>query len=192
MAEEQVMTIRTERTPNPNSLKYHVGVLLIPGGSANFPTQESAAERSPLAARLFQVDGLTSIFIGADFFTVTREDGFTWEELNQGIAPVLEEFFDSGDPVLVGKKPVDMPLLEDSDTDPALIEKIQQLLDEKVRPAVAQDGGDIVYRGFKEGVVYLEMHGACAGCPSSTVTLKEGVESMLKHFCEEVEEVRAI
>ncbi|MCP5404724.1 MAG: NifU family protein [Pseudomonadaceae bacterium] len=187
------MTIRTEATPNPNSLKYNVGRLLIAGGSANFPTAESAATRSPLARRVFGVEGVEGVFIGSDFFTVTRREGVTWGDINAQLAPALEAFFDAGEPVLVGKAPADAPLIGDTDADPATVEKIKQLLDEKVRPAVMQDGGDIVYRGFEKGVVYLEMHGACSNCPSSTATLKVGIETMLrKELPDVVQEVMAV
>jgi len=190
---EDVLTIRTERTPNPNSLKYQVGKLLIPGGSANFPTAESAAARSPLARRIFAVPGVVGVFIGADFFTVTRQEGVAWGEINAHLAPALEAFFEAGEPVLQGKAPAESPLLGDVGADPALVAKIQQLLEEKVRPAVAQDGGDILYRGFENGTVFLEMHGACSSCPSSTATLKAGVETMLRHHLPDVvREVQAV
>lgn len=189
---DDVLTVRTEATPNPNSLKYHLGRLLIPGGSANFPTLESATERSPLAVRLFDVPGVNAVFIGADFFTISREEGVSWQEINEGVAPALEAFFEAGEQVLTGKEAVAPPMMEDDTADPELLANIQSLLDEKIRPAVAQDGGDIIYRGFKEGVVYLEMYGACAGCPSSTATLKDGIESMLRHHLDAVKEVRAV
>lgn len=186
------LTIRTERTPNPQSLKYNVGRLLIPGGSANFPTPESAETRSPLARRLFRAKGVVGVFIGSDFFTITRQEGLAWEEINASLIPVLEDFFGSGDAVLQGTKPADAPLIGESSADPALVAKIQELLDEKVRPAVAADGGDIVFRGFENGIVYLEMHGACSSCPSSTATLKVGVETMLRQHLSEVQAVEAV
>lgn len=190
---DDVLTIRTEATPNPNSLKYNVGRLLIPGGSANFPTAESAASRSPLARRMFALDGVEGVFIGSDFFTVTRREGVTWGDINALLAPALEAFFDAGEPVLTGKAPADAPMLGDVGADPALVERIKQLLDEKVRPAVMQDGGDIVYRGYENGVVFLEMHGACSNCPSSTATLKVGIETMLRQeLPEAVREVQAV
>ncbi len=189
---EDILTIKTEQTPNPNSLKYRVGKLLIPGGSANFPTEDTAKNRSPLAKRLFEVPGVAGIFIGSDFFTVTREEGVSWQEINEELAPSLEAFFESGDSVLTSVEKVSQPLVGDTDASPELVAKIQELLEEKVRPQVAQDGGDIIYRGFEKGVVYLEMHGACAGCPSATVTLKQGIESMLKHYIPEITEVRAV
>lgn len=190
---DDVLTIRTETTPNPNSLKYNVGRLLIPGGSANFPTAESAAGRSPLARRMFAVEGVEGVFVGSDFFTITRREGVTWGDINAALAPALEAFFDAGEPVLVGKAPADAPMLGDVGANPALVERIKQLLEEKVRPAVMQDGGDIVYRGYENGVVFLEMHGACSNCPSSTATLKVGIETMLRNeLPEAVREVQAI
>ena len=188
---ENVMTIRTERTPNPNSLKYNVGKVLIPGGNANFPSAESSS-RSPLASRLFEVSGVVSVFIGSDFITVTKAEEMSWGDVNEGLAPALEAFFDSGEPVLQGVEVAEDQEIGADTNDPEFVAKIKQLLDEKVRPAVAQDGGDIVYRGFENGVVYLEMKGACSGCPSSTFTLKNGVENMLKHYVPEIQEVRAI
>lgn len=190
--EEQVLTVRTERTPNPNSLKYHLGKTLIPGGSANFPTAE-AATRSPLATRLFAVQKVAAIFIGSDFITITKQDEADWADINAGIAPALEDFFESGDAVLTGQAPKERQEIGAETSDPKLVAKIKELLEEKVRPAVAQDGGDIIYRGFENGVVYLEMYGACSGCPSSSITLKNGIESMLKHYLpEDVKEVQAL
>ncbi|PZP38607.1 MAG: NifU family protein [Pseudomonas fluorescens] len=187
------MTIRTERTPNPNSLKYKVGKMLIPGGSANFPTAESAAARSPLARRIFSVPGVLGVFIGSDFFTVTREEGIAWGDINTELAPALESFFESGEPVLQGKAPAEKPMIGDVGTSPEIVAKIQELLDEKVRPSVMQDGGDIIYRGFENGTVFLEMHGACSSCPSSTATLKVGVETMLRQELPDiVQQVEAI
>lgn len=190
---EDILTIRTERTPNPNSLKYQVGKLLIPGGSANFPTAQSAQERSPLARRIFTVPGVLGVFIGSDFFTVTREEGIAWGDINTHLAPTLEAFFESGESVLQGKAPADKPMVGDTSTNPELVAEIQHLLDEKIRPAVAQDGGDIIYRGFENGTVFLEMHGSCSGCPSSTATLKVGIETMLRQYLPDVvRDVQAI
>lgn len=188
---EAVMTVRTERTPNPNSLKYNLGKTLIPGGSANFPTAESAG-RSPLASRLFGVEGVVGVFIGPDFITITKQEELAWGDINGGVAPALEAFFDSGEPVLKGVKVAEDKEIGAETADPEMVSKIKQLLDEKVRPAVAQDGGDITYRGFENGIVYLEMQGSCSGCPSSSATLKLGIENMLKQALPEVEEVRAI
>lgn len=188
---EQVLTVRTERTPNPNSLKYNLGRVLLPGSSANFPTAESA-QRSPLAQRLFAVAGICGVFVGPEFITLTKADDVEWNTVNMGVAPALEAFFESGEPVLQGKAPVADKEIGAETADPAVVEQIKQLLDEKIRPAVAQDGGDITYRGFENGIVYLEMQGACSGCPSSTATLKMGIESMLRQHIPEIEEVRAI
>lgn len=189
---ENVMTVRTERTPNPNSLKYNLGVTLLPGSSANFPSAESA-ERSPLAKRLFQVAGVVGVFIGPDFITVTKEADIAWNDINIGVAPALETFFETGEPVLQGTKPADYKEIGADTADPGLVEQIKALLDERVRPAVAQDGGDIIYRGYEAGVVYLEMIGACSGCPSSTATLKGGVERMLMEALPgDIKEVKAI
>ena len=190
---DDILTIRTERTPNPNSLKYKVGKMLIPGGSANFPTKQSAETRSPLARRMFDLEGILGVFIGSDFFTITREEGIAWGDINARLAPALEAFFESGEPVLQGKAPAERPVIGDVGVSPQVVEKIQQLLEDKVRPAVMQDGGDIIYRGFQNGTVYLEMHGACSGCPSSTATLKMGIETMLReHLPDIVHQVEAI
>lgn len=191
--QEDILTIRTERTPNPNSLKYIVGKVLIPGGSANFPTAESARERSPLANRIFTITGVTGVFIGPDFFTVTRQEGTSWADINTHLAPALEQFFESGDAVLTARPEAPRPPVGDAGTDPSLVADIERLLDEKIRPAVSQDGGDIIYRGYEKGIVFLEMHGSCSGCPSSTATLKAGIETMLRHHLPDaVTEVQAI
>jgi Fe-S cluster biogenesis protein NfuA len=190
---DDVLNIRTERTPNPNSLKYIVGRLLLPGGSANFPTAASAQARSPMARRIFLVPGVAGVFIGSDFFTLTRTEGTLWPTINEALVPLLEDFFASGDPVLSTRDTAQAPMLGDVAVDPTLASRIQELLDEKIRPAVAQDGGDLVYRGYENGVVYLELHGACSSCPSSSATLKAGVESMLRlHLPEHVREVQAV
>lgn len=190
---DDTLNIYTEKTPNPNSLKYKVGRLLVPGGSANFPNPASAYVRSPLAKRIFDVPGVVGVFLGSDFFTITRQEGIAWGTINEALAPALEAFFASGEPVLQGPAPVDRPMLGDTSADPALLEKIKTLLEDKVRPAVAQDGGDIVFRGYENGIVYLEMFGACSSCPSSTATLKIGVETMLRNeLPEHVTEVQAV
>tara|TARA_R110000868_G_C10967898_1_gene769302 strand:+ start:2626 stop:3201 length:576 start_codon:yes stop_codon:yes gene_type:complete len=189
---EAVMTIRTERTPNPNSLKYNLGRVLIPGGSANFPTVESCETRSPLAKRLFVVKGVSGVYIGSDFVTITKDEDANWQDINAELAPALEEFFESGDSALTGSAPAEEQEIGAETADPELVARIKQLIEEKVRPAVAQDGGDICYRGFENGIVYLEMKGACSGCPSSSITLKQGVEGMLTHYCPEVTGVEAL
>ncbi len=165
--------------------------MLIPGGSANYPNKTAAAH-SPLAARLFEVEGVTGIFIGADFFTVTKAEEVDWNAVNEGVAPALEAFFASGEPVLKGKAKKEAPMIGEGDADPETVQRIRDLIEEKVRPAVAQDGGDITFRGFDKGIVYLEMQGACSGCPSSSLTLKSGVESMLKYYVPEVQAVEQV
>lgn len=193
MMTEEILTIRTERTPNPDSLKYNVGgKILLASGSANFPTKESA-ERSPLAKRLFMVQGIVGVFIGTNFITLTKDESKTWPQINEFLAPKLEEFFDSDEPVLEGAAPVAEKEIGADTANPELVQKIKDLINEKIRPAVAQDGGDITYRGYEEGVVFVSLQGACSGCPSSTVTLKDGIERMLIHYlAEDVKEVRAI
>ena len=190
---ETVITIRTERTPNPNSLKYNVGKVLIPGGSANFPTKDSAT-RSPLAKRMYSVDGVTGVFIGSDFITITKAEEVEWSAINAGLGPQLEEFFEGAEPVLEATHhSTHIKEIGSETADPELVKNIKQVLDEKVRPAVMQDGGDITYRGIENGIVYLEMQGSCSGCPSSSATLKSGIENMLKHyFPNDIQEVRAI
>jgi Fe-S cluster biogenesis protein NfuA len=190
---DDILTIRTEKTPNPNSLKYNVGRILVPGGSANFPTASSAELRSPLAKRMFAVPGVTGVFLGSDFFTISRQEGIAWATINDELAPALEAFFESGEPVLTGRDMSEKHTIGNPDENPELTAKIQKLLEENVRPAVMQDGGDIIFRGYEKGVVYLEMYGACSSCPSSTATLKVGVETMLREALPgDVLEVQAI
>jgi Fe-S cluster biogenesis protein NfuA len=179
-APDEVLNIQVKDTPNPNSLKYILGITLVPGGSANFPTAASAVGRSPLAARIFEIPGIVGVFIGPDFFTITREEGRSWSDFTTPLENALQAFFEAGEPVLMARSDAKAPPLESNTADPALAAKIEELLERKVRPTVAQDGGDIVYRGFAGGVVYLELHGACSSCPSSTATLKIGVETMLR------------
>ncbi len=183
------MFIQTESTPNPATLKFLPGRTVLDAGSADFTTAEAAAN-APLARRIFEVDGVTGVFFGTDFVTVTKADAVAWEHIKPAILGAIVEHFQSGEPavsgpVAGGHRPVDAENAE-------LIGQIQELLDTRVRPAVAQDGGDIIFHGFDRGVVYLHLQGACAGCPSSTLTLKMGIENLLKHFLPEVIEVRAI
>ena len=179
------MFIQTEATPNPATLKFLPGQTVLGAGSADFPTEESAAP-SPLAKRLFMVEGVEGVFLGPDFITVTKDDQ-DWAHLKPAILGVIMEHFTSGRPVMetearAGHVEVDGP-------DKEIVGQITELLDTRVRPAVAQDGGDITFHGFDEGVVYLHMRGACAGCPSSTMTLKSGIENLLKHYVPEVTRV---
>ncbi|MCP4330470.1 MAG: NifU family protein [Alphaproteobacteria bacterium] len=181
------MFIQTEATPNPATLKFLPGRAVLENATADFPDVDSAA-RSPLAERLFEVTGVTGVFLGADFITVTKQHDSDWQLLKPAILGVIMEHFTAGRPTLLdAAEAVDEAL----DDDPVIVQ-IKDLLDTRVRPAVAMDGGDIVFDRFENGVVYLYMQGACAGCPSSTATLKMGIENMLRHYIPEVMEVRPV
>ncbi|HVO15577.1 MAG TPA: NifU family protein [Alphaproteobacteria bacterium] len=181
------MFIQTEPTPNPATLKFLPGQVVMAQGTADF-TDPSEAERSPLAQALFRVDGVRGVFLGTDFITVTRDAGIEWQVLKPAILGVIMEHLTSGRAIIL-----DTPAAAgaDEDDDP-VVAQIKELIETRVRPAVAQDGGDIIFHGFEKGVVYLHMQGSCSGCPSSTATLKMGIENMLKHYVPEVVEVRPI
>lgn len=185
------MFIETEATPNPATLKFLPGRDVMGGaGTADF-AEAGAADRSPLAGRLFALDGVARVFLGADFVTVTKADATDWQHLRPQVLGAILEHALSGQPVLEGGGPED----EAEDVDPAdaeVVAQIKDLLDTRVRPAVAGDGGDIVFRGFRDGVVRLKMQGACSGCPSSRATLKHGVETMLRHYVPEVVAVEQV
>lgn len=183
------MFIQTEQTPNPATLKFLPGRAVMPVGTADFP-EAAAAARSPLARRLFEVDGVAGVFLGADFVTVTKAPDKEWYLLKPGILGAIMEHFTSGDPVVVDEGAASQAATGEDDDE--VVAQIKELLDTRVRPAVAQDGGDIIFHGFENGVVYLHMQGACSGCPSSTATLKAGIENMLRHYIPEVVEVRAV
>ena len=185
---EKYMFIQTEHTPNPATMKFLPGVEVMQVGTANFPTVEEA-QSSPLASALFRTEGVIGVFLGSDFVTVTKSEDPNWEILKPLILGAIMEHFQSGRPVIETNE-VDDPICEQDENE--LVVQIRELIDTRVRPAVAQDGGDIVYKGFENGVVYLHMQGACAGCPSSTATLKHGIENMLRYYVPEVQEVRAI
>ena len=181
------MFIQTEATPNPATMKFIPGVTVMTSGTANFP-DAAAAKRSPLAERLFSVDGVTGVFLGSDFVTVTKGT-VEWHHLKPAILGVIMEHFTAGKAVILDESAaVDTADGQDSD----VVVTIKELIETRVRPAVAQDGGDILFHGFEDGVVYLHMQGSCQGCPSSTATLRHGIESMLKHYVPEVVEVRAV
>ena len=182
------MFIQTEQTPNPATLKFLPGREVMASGTADFPTPE-AASRSPLAERLFQIDGVTGVFLGSDFVTVTKEPGREWQLLKPAILGALMEHLTSGLPIVHAVASGDGAGAE---PESEVVAQIRELLDTRVRPAVAQDGGDIIFHGFEKGVVYLHMQGSCSGCPSSTATLKAGIENMLRHYLPEVVEVRAV
>lgn len=186
------MFIQTESTPNPATLKFLPGKVVLENGTAEFKDAE-AAQASPLAARLFAISGVSSVFFGYDFITVTKEDA-EWPHLKPAILGSIMEHFMSGAPIMGGKASVDADqdgeFFEEGDE--TIVATIKELLETRVRPAVAQDGGDITFRGFRDGKVFLNMKGACAGCPSSTATLKHGVQNLLRHFIPEVQEVEAV
>lgn len=185
------MFIQTEETPNPATLKFIPGQTVLAAGTLDFRA-ETEAQSSPLATRLFQIDGVTGVFFGSDFITVTKDDA-EWQHLKPAILGVIMEHYISGQPLVVG----DGEGLQDDEeffdeADAEVVDTIKELIETRVRPAVAQDGGDITFYGFREGVVFLQMRGACAGCPSSTATLKHGIENLLRHFVPEVVEVRPV
>ncbi|MBL4690893.1 MAG: NifU family protein [Rhodospirillales bacterium] len=182
------MFIQTERTPNPATLKFLPGVPVMASGTANFAAAAEAGN-SPLATGLFGVEGISGVFLGGDFITVTKVDDKDWDIMKPQILGAIMEHFQSGNAVIEddgSAAPAETGTLDGVEL------QIKELIDTRVRPAVAQDGGDIVYKGFEDGIVYLHMQGACAGCPSSTATLKNGIENMLRHYIPEVTEVRAI
>ena len=186
------MFIQTESTPNPATLKFLPGQSVLETGTADFPAAV-AADTSPLAARVFAVDGVSGVFLGTDFITVTKTDGIEWDHIKPAILGAIMEHFQSGQPVMAAGAEAASGHTESEDgPDSAIIDQIKSLLDTRVRPAVAQDGGDITFHGFDRGVVYLHMQGACAGCPSSTLTLKMGIENLLRHYIPEVTEVRPV
>ncbi len=183
------MFIQTEPTPNPATMKFLPGRTIMTEGTAHFASAEAAEARSPLASRLFTVDGVTGVFLGADFISITKEDGLEWHVLKPSVLGALMEHLSAGQPIL---HPLEDGAPVEDEPDDEVVAQIKELLDTRVRPAVAMDGGDIVFHGFENGVVYLHMQGACSGCPSSTATLKMGVENLLKHYVPEVARVEPI
>jgi len=184
------MFIQTESTPNPATLKFLPGRAVLGEGAADFPNPQAAAA-SPLAARLFGIEGVEGVFLGSDFITITKSQA-EWHHLKPMILGAIMEHFTSGRPVMLDAGAPAGGHSSAEDGDEEIVAQIIELLDTRVRPAVAQDGGDIVFRGYEEGVVFLHLQGSCAGCPSSTQTLKNGIENMLKHYIPEIEEVRQV
>jgi len=184
------MFIQTERTPNPATLKFMPGVPVMETSTANF-IAAAEATNSPLASGLFAIEGVTGVFLGSDFITATKSDDKDWEIMKPLILGAIMEHFQSGKAAIEGDVPDSAGASGDGPTGGIELQ-IKELIDTRVRPAVAQDGGDIVFKGFEDGVVFLHMQGACAGCPSSTATLKNGIENMLRHYIPEVMEVRAV
>ncbi len=185
------MFIQTEETPNPAALKFLPGRAVLDTGVADFITRD-AAQRSPLARLLFEIDGVAGVFLGSDFVTVTKTGDKSWQVLKPMVLGAVMDHFTSGAPVMEGEAEDDSDEFSDEGADADVISQIKELIDTRVRPAVAQDGGDIIYKGFKNGTVYLNLRGSCAGCPSSTATLKMGIENMLRHYVPEVLQVEAI
>jgi Fe-S cluster biogenesis protein NfuA len=182
------MFIQTEATPNPLTLKFVPGVDVLGSGTAFF-TSSAEAKQSPLALELFANEGVTAIFLGSDFITVTRSPDFSWDVLKPMLLTAMMDHFVAGKSVMLAQDAVAADAYaNDSD----IVKQIRELIDTRVRPAVAQDGGDIIFRGFEDGIVQLELHGSCSGCPSSTITLKNGIETMLKHYVPEVIAVEAV
>ena len=183
------MFIQTEETPNPATLKFLPGREVMDAGTADFPNREASA-RSPMASRLFEIDDVAAVFLGTDFVTVTKAPDVDWQVLKPAVLGAIMEHFTSGEPV-IHEAAGPAHASGDGDND-EIVSQIVELLDTRVRPAVAMDGGDIVFHRFEEGVVYLHMQGSCSGCPSSTVTLKMGIENLLRHYVPEVQEVQAV
>ncbi|HKG75274.1 MAG TPA: NifU family protein [Aestuariivirgaceae bacterium] len=184
------MFIQTEATPNPATLKFLPGQPVAKGAPREFRSADEAGQ-SPLARRLFGIGGVSGVFLGGDFVTVTKSTG-DWQHLKPAILGVIMEHYLSGEPIILDGEPA-LPGAEEFDQgDEDIVSTIKELLDTRVRPAVAQDGGDITFFGYKDGVVFLNMKGSCSGCPSSTATLKHGIENLLRHFIPEVKEVRPV
>ena len=182
------MFIQTEDTPHPETLKFIPGDIILKTGTADYPSKGVASD-SPLASRLFEIDGVSRVFLATDFISVTKDPEIDWNNLKPSILTGIMEHYSSGLPAIneTENKETESNNNEDSET----IKQIKDLLETRVRPAVAMDGGDITFCSFESGVVTLQMKGACAGCPSSTATLKMGIENMLRHYIPEVTEVKA-
>ncbi len=186
------MFIQTETTPNPQTLKFIPGVEVMPEGTIDFGDTETA-QKSPLAEALFAIKHVTRCFFGADFITVSKTPEADWNLMKPAILTTIMEHFVAGRPMLYEAKDKKITASNTvTEEDAAIVKEIKELLDSRVRPAVAMDGGDIIYRGFENGIVQLELHGSCSGCPSSTATLKQGIENMLRHYIPEVQGVEAV
>ena len=184
------MFIQVESTPNPLTLKFLPGRTVTKDGTI-FYQNESEVSNSPFAKRMFTVDGVNSVFFGSDFITITKEEDLDWQVLKPMVLGAITDHYNSGEETVI--ETPDLKKSEElNENDSDIVKQIKELLDSRVRPAVAMDGGDIVYKKFEKGIVYLHMQGACSGCPSSTATLKSGIENMLKHYIPEVKEIRPI
>ena len=189
-----IMLIETEPTPNPTTQKFLPGRKVMTAGTRDFADPEEAVA-SPLAEALFSLGDVSGVFFGQDFVSVTAAEGADWSTLKPQVLGVLLDHFSSEAPLFRAGSAAEIAIdSEEFESDPAdadIVEQIKDLIETRVRPAVAKDGGDIIYRGFQQGTVYLTMQGACSGCPSSSATLKQGIETLLKHYVPEVTEVRA-
>ena len=186
------MFIQTEQTPNPQTLKFLPGKVVMKEGTAFYQNLDEAGN-SPFAKKLFNVDGIEGVFFGSDFITITKSEELDWEILKPLVLGSIMDHFNSNDETVIISENTEGPnSLKEESEDSDIVKQIKELLDTRVRPAVAMDGGDIVYQKFEEGIVYLHMQGSCSGCPSSSATLKMGIENMLKHYVPEVKEVRPI
>jgi Fe-S cluster biogenesis protein NfuA len=190
------MQIRTEQTPNPATRKFLPGRTVMEAGTRDFPDADGA-EASPLAAALFATGLVEGVFFGQDFISVTAAPGVSWTDLDPVVIETLLDHFLGGAPLFAPGTAAGIEIAADTEfeEDPAdadIIDQIKELIETRVRPAVAQDGGDIAYRGYRDGRLYLSMHGACSGCPSSTITLKRGIESLIRHYVPEVDTVEAV
>ena len=189
------MFIQTEPTPNPLTLKFLPGRIVMKEGTAFFQ-DKSKCSNSPLAKRLFSIEGVAGVFFGNDFITITQVKNTDWQILKPMILGAIMDHYNSDEEVLIKSKNnsinIDSKLSEAKQEDNEIVKQIKDLLDTRIRPAVAMDGGDIVFQRFENGIVYIHMQGACSGCPSSTATLKMGIENMLKHYVPEVKEIRQI
>lgn len=183
----RTLFIQTEETPNPATLKFFPGRVIMPEGTADFKSRETAT-KSPLALKLFDIDGVKGVFFGSDFISVSKEDTLEWAVLKPAILGVIMEHFITHQPLFYNEATSSSSEEED---DP-VVAQIKEILDTRIRPAVAMDGGDIVFDHFDEGILFVRMQGACSGCPSSSGTLKAGIENMLRHYVPEVLEVRAV
>ncbi len=187
------MFIQTEDTPNPSTLKFIPGTDVLGNGTAQFNTKDEA-KVSPLAEAIFSIEHVKAVFFGSDFISVTKDDSTDWHAIKTEVLTTIMEHYVSGKPIYHDDAPLsEMPKANAiNENDDELTKQIKELIETRVRPAVAQDGGDIIFHSFESGVVKLELHGSCSGCPSSTVTLKNGIENMLKHYVPEVESVEQV
>ena len=186
------MFIQTEKTPNPQTLKFLPGKVVMDEGTA-FYQDVNETHDSPFAKRLFAIDGVNGVFFGSDFITITKNDSYDWQVMKPSVLGGIIDHFDSNDKTVEkSNNGATGSGLEKNENDSDIVKQIKELLDTRVRPAVAMDGGDIIFNNFEDGIVYLKMQGACSGCPSSTATLKMGIENMLKHYIPEVQEVRPV